>query len=728
MSVWPNFSNISDGIISKLNNRKDNNLRVSSLNVWVRITSGASPGMTLYSNPDIELFGAAGIYGDINTSGTVGMTWGLKPTGGLSGGPLRPSPVVSSLEIDEGNDNLARQATFTIECFTKAQMEEIVKFYLEPGYSMFIEWGWNTPKGAGGLVSLDADTITKFQSFKNTDKAREAGGFEYDNYLGYITGGGVTVNGDKWSVSVKCTGYAELAAYLLTTENGAQKGGQGGTLVSEPIYGSTEMKQYGNIDIERWMKCYNNLPGTRQTAYVKSLETKLADKNNFIGFDEQVEATINDSTDGYAYGLIKSKMNVGGEEVTFPGGTEIVSKEKFIRFGALMEIFSAIGIKGYKIKNTTINFKIKTDETVCSAFKNMYSIDSTKLFIPNKSTPSMKLSSIPDILTSIDTILSAADLVDNRVGGVVEFPNEETLNQTQPNGGSTIDKSPYTWGYLHDLYVNFEFAKSIMDTKAFSIKDALYQILNGMSAGVNGMWDFQIIEHDVEGSDTTELRVYELNCITETKQVTNAVFDISGPNCIFIDSSFDMELTAMKMNQVIASRLSDSADVNGDNKHVPKSLFSGKTDLLNIEIVDSPKPTFKKIASNEVAKETNLNLILGKLSFYPKVELTDKNTTSGLDLFEICYLGAFNDSAIFSALKNKQNTQQQGKGTAPLMNIEFTFKIHGISGIKRGQKFRVNGVPEPFSTKGFFQVITVKHSIEGMTWTTDITGGFRPNN
>ena len=726
MSVWPNFSNISDGIIGKLNNRKDNNLRVSSLNVWVRITSGASPGMTLYSNPDIELFGAAGIYGDINTSGTVGMTWGLKPTGGLSGGPLRPSPVVSSLEIDEGNDNLARQATFTIECFTKAQMEEIVKFYLEPGYSMFIEWGWNTPKGAGGLVSLDADTITKFQSFKNTDKAREAGGFEYDNYLGYITGGGVTVNGDKWSVSVKCTGYAELAAYLLTTENGAQKGGQGGTLVSEPIYGSTEMKQYGNIDIERWMKCYNNLPGTRQTAYVKSLETKLADKNNFIGFDEQVEAIINDSTDGTAWGIIKSKMNVGGEEVTFPGGTEIVSKEKFIRFGALMEIFSAIGIKGYKIKNTTINFKIKTDETVCSAFKNMYSIDSTKLFIPNKSTPSMKLSAIPDILTSIDTILS--DLVDNRVGGVVEFPNEKTLNQTQPNGGSTIDKSPYTWGYLHDLYVNFEFAKSIMDTKAFSIKDALYQILNGMSAGVNGMWDFQIIEHDVEGSDTTELRVYELNCITETKQVTNAVFDISGPNCIFIDSSFDMELTAMKMNQVIASRLSDSADVNGDNKHVPKSLFSGKTDLLNIEIVDSPKPTFKKIASNEVAKETNLNLILGKLSFYPKVELTDKNTTSGLDLFEICYLGAFNDSAIFSALKNKQNTQQQGKGTAPLMNIEFTFKIHGISGIKRGQKFRVNGVPEPFSTKGFFQVITVKHSIEGMTWTTDITGGFRPNN
>jgi hypothetical protein len=726
MSVWPNFANIKGGVFTKLTNRKDNTKGLSQLNAWVRLTAGASPGMTLYSNPNINLFGAAGVYGDINTSGTVGMTLGLGSKGGTSGGPLRPSPIVTSLEIDEGNDSLARMATFTIECFTKAQMEEIAKFYLEPGFSMFIEWGWNTASGVGGLVGLDVGTITSFQSFSNTDKARASGGFEYDNYLGYITGGSLSVNGDKWTISVKCSGYAELAAYLLTTENGAQKTGKSGTLVSEPIYGETDMKSAGKIDVERWMKCYNNLPGTRQTAYVKALESTLSNKNNFIGFDEDVAAIINDSTNGSFFGLQKSKMKVGGEEVTFPTGTEIVSKQKFIKFSALMEIFNAIGIKGYKLNNKLVTFTVKTNYTVCSSFKNIYSIDSTKLFIPNQFTPAMKLSSIAGVLPDINEILTSAKLVDNRVGGQVEFPNSKGLAQPQPNGGSVIQRTPYTWGFLHDLYVNFDFAKGIMDTKAFSVKDALYQILNGMSAAVNGMWDFQIVEQDI--GDTTELRVYETNCMTESAQDTTAVFDVSGPNCIFMDASFDMEIPAMKMNQVIASRLKDSAAVNGDNKKVPRGLFSDKDDILNLKIEENPKPTVTKSSDPNVAKEANLNLILGKLSFYPKVELTDKTVTAGLDLFEICYLGAFNDSSIFSAFKNGKDTEDDGKGPAGLMPVEFTFKVHGISGIKRGDKFRINGIPEPFSTKGFFQVITVKHAIEGMLWTTEVMGGFRPNN
>jgi hypothetical protein len=102
MSTFPNFSNIKSGIQSRLNSRKGDSKKVSGLNAWVRLTSGTGDGLTLYSNPDVALFGAAGIYGDAQTSGTYGFSWGLGAQAGGSDGPLRPSPIVSNMEIDEG--------------------------------------------------------------------------------------------------------------------------------------------------------------------------------------------------------------------------------------------------------------------------------------------------------------------------------------------------------------------------------------------------------------------------------------------------------------------------------------------------------------------------------------------------------------------------------------------------------------------------------------------------
>jgi hypothetical protein len=59
------------------------------------------------------------------------------------------------------------------------------------------------------------------------------------------------------------------------------------------------------------------------------------------------------------------------------------------------------------------------------------------------------------------------------------------------------------------------------------------------------------------------------------------------------------------------------------------------------------------------------------------------------------------------------------------MPIKFTFTIHGISGIKRGDKFKVLGLPKNYEQTGFFQVTAVKHTITDMLWKTDIEGSFR---
>ena len=117
-------------------------------------------------------------------------------------------------------------------------METITEYYLEPGYSIFLEWGWNTPSGVGGIVPSTANAIAKYQSSFETDKKREDSGGQYDNYLGFITGGSVAIDGDKWTISVKCTGFTELPAYLLTSETGNQNEGKEAKSNSATLFGS----------------------------------------------------------------------------------------------------------------------------------------------------------------------------------------------------------------------------------------------------------------------------------------------------------------------------------------------------------------------------------------------------------------------------------------------------------------------------------------------------------
>jgi hypothetical protein len=130
-------------------------------------------------------------------------------------------------------------------------------------------------------------------------------------------------------------------------------------------------------------------------------------------------------------------------------------------------------------------------------------------------------------------------------------------------------------------------------------------------------------------------------------------------------------------------------------------------------------------ADAEELAEQNLNLILDKVRYYPREWLNIK-IPFPVDLLKMCYQGAFRDSSVFNAFLNQ--LQEVGTETStPLMPINFTFKVHGVSGIRRGDMFKVNGIPSIYTQNGFFQVISIKHNIEGMQWTTEVTGGYRNN-
>ena len=772
MSSFPHFSNIPDYVKTELKSREENIYKVSNLNAWVRVASGAGGGCQILSNPNWDLFGNyPSIYGSGTMSGTIGLTWSNSYV--ISGGEFhgyRPKPNITSIEIDEGAGALSRKATFSITCYTRAQLDTLCKYYMEPGYTIFLEWGWNTNEGVSGYTKvLTGETVGENQSFTNVNKQRKAAKGHYDNYLGFITGGSVAMSGQEWTITVKCTGFTELPAFLMASDN--SKDVDDKTQETAKAYEASQISAEADLGKQRFMMSFNRLPTNRQSKDVQDLivSASISNPTNFINVDEQVKAGMNSKLVGTSFSRFfggggaktkdvkktKTATVTTTKTVDLPAGTEIIGDSGFIKFSTLAEIINTIGFEAFIVGNKKVSVHINTKHTVCCAFPKIFSTDKSKLFIPNPNTPKFSLLQASEATeqTDFSSIINNS-IVDKTT--IVIFPYDKEIKNGSVEGKGQIqfgddgtfiglNKAPYQYGFLEDLYVNLEFVRGIIETKNFSIKDALYQILNGMSAAAGGMWDFQIQEtNSADGG--SELSVVDMNMTAKTNEEPYT-FRVAGSNSIFMDASLDLDISGAKMNQIIGNRLGQKVNGSQTQIHNKKKhgLFTDMGDLVLKTIEkkkgkpvekDPAKPisaSDKKKADKEAAekaKEKAMQMFLSKIGYAPRIEITESGPFNKT-LEEMTYITAYNDQLIFESLKNGNDTDvlvsEESGGVSALMPIKFSFTIHGVSGIKRGDKFNVLGIPKAYEETGFFQVLSVKHTITDMIWKTEITGGFRVN-
>jgi hypothetical protein len=892
MSAFPHFSNIAPWVTKELDARRQDILKVSNLNAWVRVSSAVGKGCMMLSNPDFKLFGGVGdkiapsVYGNNSFSGTIGVKWdGVTPvnTAGEFWG-FRPKPNITTIEIEEGAGSLSRKATFTITAYTRAQLDELCKYYLEPGYTIFLEWGWNTVQGVSMYTpKLDGVTVGKNQSFVEVNKKRADSGGHYDNYLGFISGGNVAMEGDKWTITVKCTGFTELPAYMTVTSNSDTREN---IKKSKPwTFKPSQINSENDLGRKRFMMAFNRLPSNKQSESISGLIKygSIASVLNFINVDEDVKENINDTTSGFKIleiSLNNEEVTSDGKQVEVPAGTEIIGDEAFIRFGTLMDIMNMVGAGELVIGDKIISMTVNTKNTIISAFKNIYSTDKTKLLIPNANAPKFSLSAAATNVNEQDTFSETSNCSISAGGATVQFPYPKPIQNGAIGGvkiqysGSNIEginKKEYLWGFLDDLYVNMEFAKGILETENFSIKDALYKLLNGLSSAAGGIWDFQIIESTTPGGSTTELMVVDLNFMADNgKGMTT--FYVSGVNSVFLDASFDMDMGGAKMSQIIGKRLGydlnpNSPSVDGkkskavDTKNVAqgqkKGLFTDMQDMV-LQIIrpkegkppmkspqqlaqdaavkqakiDEAKAAQEKVIADKIAaeaeakalrdkaagstktsattpaqapsqptstsvfgaignfvsgvgdkivelkdkfvegtvaaadyigdkvvelkdntieaikntdaykkmeayldrkeaQEKNFKLYMNKIGIYPKVTVTKESEVGSpeTDLDSITISPVYNDTLVFQALKAGYNNiaADDNNTVSALLPVKFSFTVHGVSGIKRGDKFKVIGIPRQYEQNGFFQVTSVKHTIDAMLWKTEVEGGLRLN-
>jgi len=345
--MFPKLTNI-DPIISASIKSKDS-IEASKLNCFVRIISGAGTGLIMTSNPDWKLFAAAGLteptfYGDSVGSGTIGVNWATQAvyastSNNIGDIPFKPSPIVTAINVKEGKDQISRHCDLKITAYTLAQVEVLQTYLMEPGYTLFIEYGWNTDLGVSGLISTNARTIVddagKYSLDQDSLHLKRIGTHgDYDSFLGFIVGGTVTSNGDLFDINIKLRGAPGLPTYLQSHNNiEVIADGKVSNKYSIPPFGVTELnlEAADQMAERRFKQMFNDLPKVRQTTFVRDLISNGEYFTNldFINFDPVIEVQISNFRDGRdASGvqlpadtqIVPTNANVSGKEIEDAGG------------------------------------------------------------------------------------------------------------------------------------------------------------------------------------------------------------------------------------------------------------------------------------------------------------------------------------------------------------------------------------------------------------------------
>ena len=143
-------------------------------------------------------------------------------------------------------------------------------------------------------------------------------------------------------------------------------------------------------------------------------------------------------------------------------------------------------------------------------------------------------------------------------------------------------------------------------------------------------------------------------------------------------------------------------------KAVKKTFEASEEELKKTASTTAATPT------NATSEATDLNSIIKGAS------IKFQTKASGKELLTLIY---GNPALIQNKLKQSYN-----QAVTTLTDLEVSVQIDGLSGIRSGMFFNIDGIPEIYNKIGIFQVTNIKHSVNKDNWLTTIEARFKPYN
>lgn len=818
---FPCYSNLYPELKEVLDSRAKNTNKpwqeggVGGLSVWIRTISAAGNGLVLQSIHKPESFEQR--YGNDEKPGIIGYELDMKTPIEVRGRGLRPSPIIVDFKIEETQQGALKLITFTVRCFTLEQVNEISKYFLEPGFYVLTEWGWNTNDGysqrVGGGGTIDKCDIVAYNNWVTIKNKRKASKYQYDASLGIITGGGVQFgDGETYDVEVKTSGQGQVAEYMQVHTGGSKTNGEDGnnapSFEPEKIGGSTP-------GAALFKQMFNELPNVKKTPNIRNWATSKdsnginwAYEGNYVNFDEEIRNYLLDTLTKGA-----TIRNKSGDKLEIPTEAGLFDEERFIRFELAIAIFNSYVVdltpKETICRDSMSNTQlIEIGDVVIKAFPHMWSTDKSTLYIPNTQAPNFGLkqalvdSGNTDPIKFINykelgnkefqanlhpLVDSAPDDNDPRYEKngsandpatgqsrpvpfafpclydldktILDYKCDETVEPRQEKAGF--------WGWLKDLYINFDFFVECMSKSNMNSKDVLFEMLNGMSSACNSIWDFQLIEgpkiNDEQGRSVLSVVDTTFTGFIPKSTIEGiSTYQARGVKSPFISFSWDMTIAGAMQSSIMIKKMSNNnVDGSGDTPYILYgTVFSDPTtefkdhvgtvlnnlvaqesdeEINNEEQEEEVPPSNAKsfdLFANRAGVFSRIQNRKGKLDIVNNLTDTELSKKSDGTIESLLCVGTWDDRAALKTVElidrdlvddiKGEVDKEYTNSVNPIPGLaRVKFQVQGLSGFKVGDMLQFEGIPFKYGPPSFYQIVKTSHSIAGSVWLTDIECDFR---
>ncbi len=759
-SQFPFLSPLNEETVKKIKSRESNKESLNTLMPFVILSSAAVATNTIdkkdipgiYASENFDSFAYKGCVVANTTDILKRYQTGETIAGyDLDGKPIKVEgevnrrvsvPMIESVEIDtSGGNNTLKEARVKIRVFTLKQLEMFELFFLRPGMNVVLEYGWNS------MVRKNYDLESKMFATKNhkqyVQKYTECFSNAPDGYkkakIDYLKLL-VDTDGDYDFMAGKVTNYT----YSIQTD--------------------------GTYDIDLTISAGNELTTWAPVKQEKKSDVDSAKGKKELphGFDSWIIQLTKDlhKEPEFAknFGIKKDWETdfFNWDAVNLAQKDTSISKTPYISFKLILHILNKI--KNFNIIEDAISYKTFYEDE--AGTKPIIPISSTSNII-SPTEDFILPGDLPSILVSKDEkkknviVLNPLVKEDCKIHGK-KFnltgdakAEKYTIYNAKPEP-LTISS---TVGNLLNLYFNYNKFIEIYN-QSYTQADIVNAILEIINQNMFGLVKL-VLQKESDAPTSSPLIIMDAkmkipNPNLEPQKIFR--FNIGATNSIVKEFNFSTELSELMQAQALyATQLAiaaarqgkkDDTSVDLQDEKEPANLDFAKnsngyfsinaTEIRMVKEAEkwnppskeesgttASKPDPKKEAEAKAAaakakqkesEEEIKNLSEVRNSNYVKFKLDLTNAK------EVPKNFIYKDPSII-----QKEITKEPVNTTTLTHIVINLAIDGIAGLRCGEFFHIDGIPEIYNKNGYFQIQNVKQGISSAGWQTTIEAGFRLN-